>query len=363
MKSWSYTEAGLLNPDEYIALIEHLKRHAGIPLDQPIWDAQKIAKFVSLLKKRKAKYFIAVGVGSLFSFAATIFLIVSLACIADGNQCPEIIKSLSALYFGITGIVASASFIYAKNKIRPRQETKLEDCLLSSLSNDQRVALIDVINRLKNNHEALYMVEINEELRKIDSHHWRTDNWILLLTENHKDRFAIMLDGEWPKGMLVLKRPKKQPSLKPEPKKEISLGEKIEEKKFWDRIKGPNSRKLFPSKLALSSFINQIDTFELNHFHAAWLSALIIIKNNHEELCNYIEGNLSLTQQKEFERKLTPTFATISDDYKKAINAMPSEEQSRLDTYEYGLMGAQKFLLGKNFNIDQWIGKKIANDS
>ena len=85
IENWSYSDAGELRLTQCVGVVEHLKRRANIPLDQPIWDNAKVAKLVVGTKKRKALYFLLFGVACASSLAVFFFAILTIACIICGG--------------------------------------------------------------------------------------------------------------------------------------------------------------------------------------------------------------------------------------------------------------------------------------
>ena len=379
IKNWSYAEATQLRLHQCIDVVAHLKTLANIPLHENIWDEGKIANLIAETKKRKALYFLVFGGVLACGLAAFIFFILTSACILDGTRCSEERLNRSVIYFVISTVIATALLTWIKKIGRNQRKVDLEYYFSSKLSEAQKSALIREINQLKNDEEALYEVGNYEELRKIASIFWKSENWFLLLTDNEADRFSIWLDGEHPKGRLVIERlnepsnsqikilsqsshASEQINLDVEQEKPETKTVAVEEK-FWECVKGKNSRDLFPSEAKLTIFINGVDKLRLPYFHAAWLDALIIVRNNHGKLRGYLSGKLNGEQQIEFEKKLTPIFATISKSYMTAIEGLSEDEIPKVDTYKYGIKGAEKFLFGKNENIDDWIGRNRTNVS
>ena len=84
-----------------------------------------------------------------------------------------------------------------------------------------------------------------------------------------------------------------------------------------------------------------------NQIH--WLNAFQVLLENHNDYKKYLSGSLPAAERTEFFNKFTPIFARAS---KRGVGDVDATKAN-----ENGYSGTEKFLHGRNQNIENWIKK------
>ena len=342
MKTWSgYTDASPLLLTDCIDLIEYLKEVANIPHGQNIWDLKKIAQLVSATRLRKFGYFAVIPSIAFIGFIAATLFVLGLICAWSGETCTSEMPMPRFYVLLISASFATVGLLLAKNVIsRDRRETNIMHYFSPILSMEQKRSLVDAITTLRNNNRELYAVGNYNVLRKIPIISWTAENWFLLLTQNEKNRFAIWLDGAYPKGRLYLESDRTNISTK-------GTG-------IWSKVKRRYIRHIVSDRNRLMKFIKSVENISLNEHQATWLTGLKILYDNHGIYVRYLSKNLGTKERNEFLDKLTPVFGKVSKNFKKEVSSVGI---GMIDLHSLGAEGTEKFLHGRNENIDNWIKK------
>ena len=345
IENWSYSEADELRLTQCVGVVEHLKRRANIPLDQPIWDNAKVAKLVVGTKKRKAIYFLVFGLAGASGLAGCIFLVLTIACIFDGKQCSDVTEHLNGICFSIALVIASGSLIWLRKIGRNLPPVNFEDFLSEELSEEQKNILVREIRAIKNAEETLYELGSYEKFRKIDAICWRAQNWFLLLTENDKDRSGIWLDKRHPAGKLYMKI-----------KRNNEQGQSMNV--VWEKIYLENTRYIYSNLDRLNSFIEYQSKQALKPKPQVWLEGFKALSENRDDHINYLNRTITPNARVVFFDKLTRVLAKNSNRYKKEV---ASNGVEGVNYHDLGGSGATRLLHGQNENIEKWIKNYLGN--
>ena len=345
IENWSYSDADQLRLTQCVGVLEELKIRANIPFDQPIWDNAKVAKLVVDTKKRKAVYFLLFGVACASGLAGCIFLVLTIACIFDGKQCPDVTEHRIATCFCITLVITSILLIWLRKIGRPSRRINFEDYLSTDLSEKQKNDLVREIRALKNSEESLYELGAYEKLRKISSISWRAENWFFLLTENDKDRFGIWLDHGYPAGTLFMK---------------IKQNNKRDEEKnvVWEKLYLKNTRYIYSDLDRLNSFIEYQSNQALKPKPQVWLEGITFLSENRDDHINYLKGTMTPEARDVFFDKLTKIMAKNSNRYNKEVSLKGIEG---INHHDLGDSGVTRLIHGQNENIEKWIKNYLGN--
>jgi len=377
MKSWPTALPALsIKLSECTDVISYLKLCAGIPEDTVIWDRMKIDELIKSVKNRMVWFHLTTF--GLLLLVAFVILLSAARIISENSASYHLKISETVVNLVLAGLMTGIALLFLKRRSvgRDRRGLNFIEYLSEALSIDQKSELAKAIMKLKEDEVQLLEVGNYEKLYEVALVGWTAENWFLLLTSAEKDRSAIWLDSQHPLGNLMVSKksvcenriPLEEDLVKGSNDKEgrsptLIAENENESELFWERIRGLNSRYILSRKSRLKTFIDSIDKFKISHFHSAWLEAMIVLLANYDAYIEYIKGNLNLEERKRFERILTPIFAKISDNYKKAFETTPVLEREKIDTYGYGIDNTRKFLTGRNENIEDWIGKNTPNFS
>ena len=339
MRNWAaFREVSDLNLKECMELIKYLKEQADIPLEQNIWDEEKVLALVALTKRRKLLYFVVWAAIILSGIIAVIVLMLGFACIYSGITCTSnpLMKRINISFLAAS--LVTIGLLWIKTHLsRDRRQLQIMDYLASDLSTIQKRNLLNVFNELKEENRQLYIAGNYDVLRSVPRISWTAENWFLLFTENERHRFAIWLDGRYPVGRFFVRVTKRAV------KKTGTV---------WDKVKLPNTKLLFSQKEQLMQAVKDSGELDLNPHQKVWREGLVILAKNYDEYLKYLEKTLDSAERKLFLSKFVPIFAVLSKNYKYQLDAIGKEN---IDLDELGASGATKFLRGTNENIDKWL--------
>lgn len=312
-----------------IKVTNYLKKCAGIHDDQAIWNSIKIKELLKTTRNRKLVFFCLKGL-IVFVVPLTIAVyLIGLGCALSGEGCVS--EFSKARYFGILiafNLLTIALF-WAKREIsRIKHETNFVDYLSPKLSARQKLLLASKIKGLKTKKSQFFTTDNYENLLNVPSMFLTAENWFLLLTENEKDRFGIWLDREYPKGKIFIEEPKTTSVHSP-----------------WDKLSDNNFRMIVSDEQRLRNFITVKKNEPLVRNQRQWILAFEILLDNHENYQLYLLNKLP--NRDEFFYLFTPIFAKISEHPSKSI------PDAKIN--EIGAKGTEKFLKGRNINIEKWL--------
>jgi len=344
LRGWpSYDIAKQLKMHNCVEVLDYIKNLAGIPLEQAIWDVEKIRKLVRSTIKRKIFFSLTFAAMWLCLFLATCSLIFILSCILREEACNTQTLKNGRLWLGAASLSAAGLFLLTQNIGRDTRNESFIDYLSPNLTPQQKLNIIEVINELKKKELALYEASNYEVIRNIPAISWRAENWFLLLTENEKDRLAIWLDGQYPLGQLLIKKSSKR-------------GKKSITGSVWDKIELPNMRLLFSSKERLNNYITSMQQGTLNKDQKNWYEGTQVLLENHTVYHKYLDGKLDSKNRDDFYSKFTPIFARQSKKYESQLKTLGLK---KMDLSTLGENGTSRFLHGKNENIERWVKNNL----
>lgn len=342
MRKWSrYQQAEPLTLSDCIEIVEHLKLKANIPIQQDIWDLEKIAQLVAKTKWRKLGFFSSHAVFIFLAPIMGVIFLLGLGCAFSGEACTSKLSMLRFNSILLSGSFVAICVLWFKNAVsRDRQKTNFSEYFSPMLTRDQRENLSKTILELKNNSHTIYEFGNYEVFRKISEISWTAENWFLLLTQNEHDRFAVWLDGAYPKGKLYLESHNNPIS--------------TNDGRVWSKVKLPHTRHIVSDKRRLSRFIQIVESISLKENHAGWLAGLKLLYDHHDIYKRYLDKKLSSEERNEFLDTITPVFARISRNFKKEVAKSGIDA---VDINAFGATGTINFLHGRNENIENWIKK------
>ena len=125
-------------------------------------------------------------------------------------------------------------------------------------------------------------------------------------------------------------------------------------RKIGEPAKRQYTRHIVSDRKRLLKFIKSMENISLNEHQTAWLTGLKILYDNHGTYERYLSKNLGSKELNEFLDKLTPVFGKVSKNFKKEVSSVGID---MIDLNSLGAEGTEKFLHGRNENIDNWIKK------
>ena len=186
-----------------VNLIDYLKHQSSIPPEQELWCSRKIAKLVTEAKWRKLGFFAAHTLIIFCAILAVAMSLLTLECSLAADMCAA---STPKIQFGLVGtFVATFALWQLKKAIaRDRRQTAVADHFSPTLSEEQKENLLREITYLEHKTSPIYEARNHKTLRKFPEASWLAENWFIILTPNECDRYAIWLDGFYPKGELYI---------------------------------------------------------------------------------------------------------------------------------------------------------------
>lgn len=342
MRKWSqHQHAEPLALSDCIEIVEYLKLKANIPIQQDIWDLEKVAQLVAKTKWRKLGFFSSHAVFIFLAPIMGVIFLLGLSCALSGEACTSKLSMLRFNSILLSGSFVAICVLWFKNAVsRDRQNTNFSEYFSPTLTREQREILRRSILELKNNNRTIFEFGNYEVFRKVSEISWTAENWFLLLTGNEHDRFAIWLDGAYPKGKLHLES--------------NATSANTNDGETWSKVKSPNTRYIVSDRKRLLWFIQTVENISLKENHAGWLAGLKLLYDHHDIYKRYLDKKLSSEERNEFLDTITPVFARISRNFKKEVAKSGIDA---VDLNAFGATGTMNFLHGRNENIENWIKK------